>query len=202
MCVHRIFICFWNINFYDATSLFWSPGLLFPVSRWRSSQFGRRTSRTSRTWFTSAGRLRSCHLSATRTSFLSMKVRVSRKPGNSHTEKSMQIKTRTPLCFIRTHVHKNTNICDFTPLSAHSALVAKLQDCHVMAGRCHNKTWTEAPGCYSSSVLRLAASASKSLDSFAGVHLDLFQQQKKKRRREKKKSACVHVCDEGLCVWV
>lgn len=83
----NLFICLWNINFYDATSLFWSRGLLLPVSRWRSSQFGRRRSRTSRTWFTSAGRLRSCHLSATRTSFLSMKVRVSRKSGNSRTEK-------------------------------------------------------------------------------------------------------------------
>lgn len=199
MCVHRMFICFWNIHFYDATSLFWPPRLLLPVSRWRSSQFGRRRSRTSRTWFTSAGRLRSCHPSATRTSFLSMKVRLSRKSGNN-----TRIQTRTPLCFIRTHAHKNTNICDFTPLSARSAPVAKLQDCHVMAGRCHNKTWTEAPGCYSSSVLRLAASASKSLDSFAGVHLDLFQKKKKRKERKekKRKKACVHVCDEGLCVWV
>ena len=64
---------------------------------------------------------------------------------------------------------------EFTPRSAHSALVAELQDCRVMTCRCHNKTWTTALGCYSSSLLRLAAWASKSLDGFDSVHLDLSE---------------------------
>ena len=74
------------------------------------------------------------------------------------------------------------------PPSAHRALVAKLQDCHVMTCRCHNKTWTTALGCYSSSLLCLAAWASKSLDGFDGVHLDL--------------SECVCVCARVCCVCV
>lgn len=62
-----------------------------------------------------------------------------------------------------------------TPPSALSALVVELQDCHVMTCRCHNKTWATVLGCYSSSLLCLAALASKSLDGFDGVHLDLSE---------------------------
>lgn len=59
-----------------------------------------------------------------------------------------------------------------------------------MTCRCHNKTWTTALGCYSSSLLRLAAWASKSLDGFDGVRLDLSE------------CVCarVCVCVERLCV--
>ncbi len=90
------------------------------------------------------------------------------------------------------NMHKQKHTCpeSSTP-SAHSALVAELEDCHVMTCRCHNKTWTTALGCYSSSLRCLAAEASKSLDGFDGVHLDLC--------------GCVHVCActcECVCVCV
>lgn len=74
-------------------------------------------------------------------------------------------------CLPWTHINKNTRLKSTPP----SALVAKLQDCHVMTCRCHNKTWTTALGCYSSSLLCLDAWASKSLDGFNGVPLDLSE---------------------------
>lgn len=141
----------------------------------------------SRTWFTSAGRLRSCHPSATHTSFLYMKVNVCCMSGNTHTHTHTHGKSYTPSFHLNTHKQKHKRP-KLTPPSAHSALVAKLQDCHVMTRRCHNKTWTTALGCYSSSLLCLAAWASKSLDGFDGVHLDLSE------------NVCVHVCVEGFCV--
>lgn len=101
---------------YESVLIFWSLRLLFPVSRWRSSQFGRRRSRTSRTWFTSAGRLRSCHPSATRTSFLSMKVRVSRKSGNSHTQKTCGSKHAHPFVSLE-RTYTKTQIYQTSPLS-------------------------------------------------------------------------------------
>lgn len=92
--------------------------------------------------------------------------------GLPHVRKYTQ--NHTPLFGLKTHKQKHT--CPkFIRPSAHSALVAKLQDCHVMTCRCHNKTWTTALGCYSSSLLCLAAWASKSLDGFDGVRLDLSE---------------------------
>lgn len=114
----------------------------------------------SRTWFTSAERLRSCHPSATHTSFLYMKVKVCCMSRNTHIHTWQ-------------NTHKQKHKCPkSTSPSAHSPLVANLQDCHVMTRRCHNKTWTTALGCYSS-LLGLAAWACKSLDGFDGVHLDV-----------------------------
>lgn len=135
----------------------WSRRLLSSASRWLSSRFGRRRSRMSRTWFTSAERSRSCHPSATHTSFLYMKVRV-------------------PCARLTwAHINKKHACPKLTPPSAHSALVEERQDFRDMTCRCHNKTWTTALGCYSSSLLRLAAWASKSLDGFDSVHLDLSE---------------------------
>lgn len=88
----------------------------------------------------------------------------------------------THICLTGTRINKNTHVQNSPPPTAHSALVAKLQDCHVMTCRCHNKTWTTALGCYSSSLLCLAAWASKSLDGFECM------------------CVCAHVCVESLCV--
>lgn len=106
--VHPRYLLFWNIKFDVAMSLIWSKGLLSSVSRWLSSQFGRRRSRMSRTWFTSAERLRSCHPSATHTSFLYMKVKVCCMSGNTHTHTRMA--NHTPPPFIWTHINKNTSV--------------------------------------------------------------------------------------------
>lgn len=138
-------------------------------SRWLSSQFGRRRSRMSRTWFTSAERLRSCHPSVTHTSFLYMKVMI------------CCMTNHTPMFDLKTHKQKH-KCPKVSPPAALSTLVAKLQDSHIMTCRCHNKTWTTALGCYSSSVLCLAAWTRKGLDGFDNVHLDLSR------------CVCVYVC--------
>ena len=60
-----------------------------------------------------------------------------------------------------------------------------------MTCRCHNKTWTTALGCYSSSLLCLAAWASKSLDGFDGERLDLSECV----------CVCSHTCVLKVCVY-
>lgn len=71
---------------FNAESVTWilKTFLSFALSRWLSSQFGRRRSRTSTTWLTSAERLRSCRPSATLTSSVYTKVKVCSIDANIH----------------------------------------------------------------------------------------------------------------------
>ena len=87
-------------------SLIWSKGVLVSVSRWLSSQFERRRSRMSKTWFTSAERSRSCHPSATHTSFLYMKVKVCCVPADAHTHKHACAANHTLLFHLNLHQQK------------------------------------------------------------------------------------------------
>lgn len=55
------------------------------------------------------------------------------------------------LLHVETHIHawqhthkQNHKRPKSTSPSAHSALVANLQNCHVMTRRCHNKTWSSS----------------------------------------------------------